>query len=126
VRYLVPLVLHSSQKRATGCALPPVAHRRRARRYREDFNLGLRLRNRSAPSQALDSRVPAVRPRGCRPDTPTAEDTSKSTRFVAHPGCDHRVGRREAHRPSLAGAGEIPLRRLVKEALRMRPSRLMG
>jgi pilus assembly protein CpaF len=28
--------------------------------------------------------------------------------------------------PNLEGAGEIPLRRLVKEALRMRPDRLMG
>jgi pilus assembly protein CpaF len=27
--------------------------------------------------------------------------------------------------PNLKGAGEIPLRRLVKEALRMRPSRLV-
>jgi Flp pilus assembly CpaF family ATPase len=59
-------------------------------------------------------------------DTPTAEDASKIILFMAHPGRDHRVGRWEAHRPNLEGAGEIPLRRLVKEALHMRPSWLMG
>jgi pilus assembly protein CpaF len=32
----------------------------------------------------------------------------------------------QTRQPNLEGAGEIPLRRLVKEALRMRPSRLMG
>ncbi len=32
----------------------------------------------------------------------------------------------QCRQPSLEGTGEIKLRRLVKEALRMRPSRLMG
>src|SRR3954464_8403812 len=31
----------------------------------------------------------------------------------------------QTRQPNLEGAGEIPLRRLVKEALRMRPSRLV-
>ena len=31
----------------------------------------------------------------------------------------------QCRQPSLEGTGEIPLRRLVKEALRMRPSRLV-
>ena len=31
----------------------------------------------------------------------------------------------QCRQPSLEGTGEIPLRRLVKEALRMRPSRLL-
>ncbi|WP_366139796.1 ATPase, T2SS/T4P/T4SS family [uncultured Modestobacter sp.] len=31
----------------------------------------------------------------------------------------------QTRRANLEGAGEIPLRRLVKEALRMRPSRLV-
>jgi pilus assembly protein CpaF len=30
----------------------------------------------------------------------------------------------QTRQPNLEGAGEIPLRRLVKEALRMRPSRI--
>jgi pilus assembly protein CpaF len=32
----------------------------------------------------------------------------------------------QCRQPSLEGTGEIKLRRLVKEALRMRPSRIMG
>ena len=32
----------------------------------------------------------------------------------------------QTRQANLEGTGEIPLRRLVKEALRMRPSRLMG
>lgn len=32
----------------------------------------------------------------------------------------------QCRQPSLEGTGEIPLRRLVKEALRMRPSRIVG
>ena len=32
----------------------------------------------------------------------------------------------QCRQPSLEGTGEIPLRRLVKEALRMRPSRFLG
>jgi len=32
----------------------------------------------------------------------------------------------QTRQPSLEGTGEIQLRRLVKEALRMRPSRIMG
>lgn len=32
----------------------------------------------------------------------------------------------QCRQPSLEGSGEIPLRRLVKEALRMRPSRIVG
>ena len=32
----------------------------------------------------------------------------------------------QTRQPSLEGTGEVPLRRLVKEALRMRPDRLMG
>jgi len=32
----------------------------------------------------------------------------------------------QCRQPSLEGTGEIPLRRLVKEALRMRPSRILG
>lgn len=35
------------------------------------------------------------------------------------------VAAMQCRQPSLEGAGEIPLRRLVKEALRMRPSRLL-
>jgi hypothetical protein len=31
----------------------------------------------------------------------------------------------QTRQPNLEGAGEIPLRRLVKEALRMRPSRIV-
>ncbi len=31
----------------------------------------------------------------------------------------------QTRQPNLEGAGEIPLRRLVKEALRMRPSRII-
>jgi Flp pilus assembly CpaF family ATPase len=31
----------------------------------------------------------------------------------------------QTRQPDLEGAGEIPLRRLVKEALRMRPSRIV-
>jgi pilus assembly protein CpaF len=31
----------------------------------------------------------------------------------------------QARQPNLEGAGEIPLRRLVKEALWMRPSRIL-
>jgi len=31
----------------------------------------------------------------------------------------------QTRQPNLEGAGEIPLRRLVKEALRMRPSRIL-
>jgi pilus assembly protein CpaF len=32
----------------------------------------------------------------------------------------------QTRQPNLEGTGEIPLRRLVKEALRMRPDRIMG
>ena len=32
----------------------------------------------------------------------------------------------QTRQPNLEGVGEIPLRRLVKEALRMRPDRVMG
>lgn len=32
----------------------------------------------------------------------------------------------QTRQPNLEGAGEVPLRRLVKEALRMRPSRIVG
>ncbi len=32
----------------------------------------------------------------------------------------------QTRQANLEGTGDIPLRRLVKEALRMRPSRLMG
>jgi len=32
----------------------------------------------------------------------------------------------QCRQPSLEGTGEVPLRRLVKEALRMHPSRIMG
>ena len=32
----------------------------------------------------------------------------------------------QCRQPSLEGTGEVPLRRLVTEALRMRPSRIMG
>jgi pilus assembly protein CpaF len=32
----------------------------------------------------------------------------------------------QTRQPSLEGTGEITLRQLVKEALRMRPSRIMG
>jgi pilus assembly protein CpaF len=31
----------------------------------------------------------------------------------------------QTRKPSLEGTGEIPFRRLVKEALRMRPSRIL-
>ena len=31
----------------------------------------------------------------------------------------------QCRQPSLEGTGEVPLRRLVKEALRMRPSRII-
>src|SRR3954470_8778538 len=36
-----------------------------------------------------------------------------------------RRGGVQTRQPNLEGAGEIPLRRLVKEALRMRPSRIV-
>ena len=36
------------------------------------------------------------------------------------------VASMQCRQPSLEGTGEVPLRRLVKEALRMRPSRIMG
>ncbi len=36
------------------------------------------------------------------------------------------VVRMQCREPSLEGTGEIKLRRLVKEALRMRPSRILG
>jgi len=32
----------------------------------------------------------------------------------------------QTRQPNLEGTGEIPLRRLVKEALRMRPDRILG
>jgi pilus assembly protein CpaF len=32
----------------------------------------------------------------------------------------------QTRQPNLEGAAEIPLRRLVREALRMRPSRIVG
>src|SRR5690625_7558794 len=35
------------------------------------------------------------------------------------------VGAMQCRQPNLEGTGEIPLRRLVKEALRMRPDRLI-
>jgi pilus assembly protein CpaF len=41
---------------------------------------------------------------------------------VALPG----VVAMQTRQANLEGTGEIPLRRLVKEALRMRPQRLMG
>ena len=43
------------------------------------------------------------------------------------PGCGSAAGRGgdAARQPNLEGAGEIPLRRLVKEALRIRPSRIV-
>jgi pilus assembly protein CpaF len=35
------------------------------------------------------------------------------------------VASMQCRQPSLEGTGEIPLRRLIKEALRMRPSRII-
>ena len=35
------------------------------------------------------------------------------------------VASMQCRQPSLEGTGEVPLRRLVKEALRMRPSRII-
>ena len=55
---------------------------------------------------------------------------SKEANLCSNPVLDLRVPLpdvvpMQTRRPDLEGAGEIPLRRLVKEALRMRPSRIV-
>lgn len=57
----------------------------------------------------------------CRPDerVVTVEETFELT----VPGVDHVA--MQCRQPSLEGTGEITLRRLIKEALRMRPDRLI-
>jgi hypothetical protein len=54
----------------------------------------------------------------------------RGARLVQDTACEFRVAlpdvvAMQTRQPNLEGAGEIPLRRLVKEALRMRPSRIL-
>src|SRR3954465_14372016 len=68
-------------------------------------------------------RRPRSRP-GSVGERPSSSDLCSNSFFYLRVPLPHVVPM-QTRQPNLEGAGEIPLRRLVKEALRMRPSRLV-